>query len=275
MPDVVSIFSRWWKPIVLLTAITTVLTWIVVSLLPKQYLSVATALPASSTATDKASIFNTTILTLYPSIGTTDDLDKVVGTARLDTLYLAAAQKLDLPKHYGLPNDEFALYNAAQKLKKNTRINKSEWAELKIKVWDEDREKAAQLANGLLQQLQQMHQQLQSQSNALILQNIKKEYAQLRAAGGTDTSLIKETTTKIIFNNEAKKEQLLQYEKLINEYSLMVNTNPPVLLVVEAARPALYPDRPDVLQNVVIAFIASIVFSMLLVVFLVGNKKEA
>src|SRR5690349_8175946 len=112
MPDVIAVLFKWWKPMLVLVTVTTLLTWAVVSNVPKEYVSVATALPASSTATDKAGIFNSTILTLYPRIGTTDDLDKIEGTARLDTLFLAVAQKADLPKAYGLPDDDYAVYNA-------------------------------------------------------------------------------------------------------------------------------------------------------------------
>jgi len=264
MPDVISVLFKWWKPMLVLMAVTTLLTWAVVSFLPKEYVSVATALPASSTAADKAGIFNTTILTLYPSIGTTDDLDKIEGTARLDTLFLAVAQKAGLPKAYGLPDDEYAVYNAAMALKKNTRIGKSEFGELKIRVWDKSNERAAQLANALLQQLQVMHQHLQSQSNNLILQNLQKDYVQLAGTTSTDSMAI-----------SAVKEQLQRYAQLINEYKLMVNTNPPVLLVVEPARPALYPDRPDVVMNVAIAFFVSAVFSFLLVVAMEGRSRTA
>jgi uncharacterized protein involved in exopolysaccharide biosynthesis len=234
-------------------------------------MATATALPASNTAADKAGIFNTTILTLYPSIGNTEDLDKIVGTARLDTLYLAVAAQYSLPRYYGLQDDDFALYHAAQQLKQNTRISKSEFGEIKISVWDADGSKAAQLANGLLQQLQLMHQQLQNMSNRLILQNIQKEYNGLSNAENIDSA---KNMQHDFATPALRQEQLQQYAKLMSEYRLMVQTNPPVLLVVEAARPPLYPDRPNVEQNVTIAFFASLFFSILLVIAIDGRSKD-
>ncbi|MEO6071599.1 MAG: hypothetical protein ABIN57_02555 [Chitinophagaceae bacterium] len=271
MPDLISVFSRWWKPIILLTAITTLLTGIVVSFLPKEYLSTVTALPASSTATDKGAIFNTNILSLYPSLGTADDLDKIVGTTKLDTLYTAVANQFNLPNHYGVTKEQFPLYVAAQKLKTNTRINKSEYGELKIKVWDTESVVAAQLANGLFQQLQLMHQQLQNKSNQLILQNLQKEYTREVVARGQSAAVMEADSTSVS-TVPLVAGGAMQYQLLINQYQLMVTTNPPVLLVVEEARPAMYPDRPKVLQSVLVAFFASLLFSFLLVLAICGNE---
>src|SRR5919107_240666 len=102
MPDFIAIMEKWWKPVAAITLTATLLAALVVFILPKEYLSVATALPANSVTTDKGHIFNEGIQELYSSLGTPDELDRFVGTAQLDTIYLAAAAAHGLPQHYGV-----------------------------------------------------------------------------------------------------------------------------------------------------------------------------
>jgi len=95
MPDLFDLMWRWRKQILLLVFTTWIVTTVVVFLVPKRYVSVATALPASSYATDKTSVFSQNLQTLYATIGLPDDLDKIVGTAHLDTVYRYVIAQLD------------------------------------------------------------------------------------------------------------------------------------------------------------------------------------
>jgi hypothetical protein len=266
MLDALAVFSRWWKRIITITALATVLAAVVSLLLPPRYVSVATALPASSFAADKAAIFNSNIQQLYSSLGTADDLDRIVGTARLDTIYIAAAKDLSLAKRWGFEKVEF--YKAVQKLKRQSNISKSEWGELKIKVWDSDRNVAAQAANALLEKLQQLHQSLQNQSNRLVLHKLWEVYQQTRQQ---DTPIQHTPSTAA---PAMQAERLKDYDRLLAEYNLMVAANPPVLLVVEAARPASQADNLEKLAYVLVTFFAALLFSLLLAVYSEGKKAS-
>ena len=72
----------------------------------------------------------------------------------------------------------------------------------------------------------------------------------------------------MVMNMDVNNEQRTQYEKLVAQYSLMVQTNPPALLVVEAARPGIKPDKPDVWPALVLTFFAALLFSFLMALFL-------
>ena len=63
-----------------------------------------------------------------------------------------------------------------------------------------------------------------------------------------------------------------QDQKLIAQYQLAINTNPEVLLTVEKARAALWPDRPKVMQTTGLAFIISLLFSILIAIYLNSRK---
>ena len=100
MPDLISVFSRWWKFILGLSLVAVLIALIFSLLSPKKYLSIATALPANSLLTDKARIFNANIEALYAETGTPDELDRLEGTAALDTLFIATAKEFGLAQHY-------------------------------------------------------------------------------------------------------------------------------------------------------------------------------
>lgn len=271
MPDLISIIERWWKLIAGLTIVNTILAFVLLLFMPKQYLSTVTALPASAVSADKSGIFNTNVQELYSSLGNPDDLDKIIGTANLDTLYIALANENNL--NHGRKDD----LSAALALKKKIKVIKSEYGELKIKVWNEDSKLAAALANGLFQKLQQLHQSVQNQNNTLILQKLQETYAAMQNKYITqDDSLgIKGPAgaAMLSIKNKNLQDQLNQYEKLIAEYQLVLNTNPPALLVVEHARVSPKPDKPRILQALLLTAFVSVVFGLLLAFFLQGRSR--
>lgn len=284
MPDLLLVVAKRWKMILAITFLATIIALIFVLLSPKKYLSVATALPGNSVTADKARVFNGNIEALYSDFGSPDELDKIEGTATLDTIFIAASKALQLPQHYSINSEEEGIYKAAMKLKKNTRIIRSSYGELQVKVWDKDRSEAAHLANFLMNQLQELHQHLQNQNNLLLLENLRKEYTlkqneylQLADSVGNDaepssTNFISGKKGIIKTKMAALTEQLQQYEKMIGEYQLAAHSNSSVLLIVENARPSLQPDKPKILPTMLFAFFGSLLFSYLLSLFVEGRK---
>nr|MBA2745006.1 hypothetical protein [Flavisolibacter sp.] len=165
MPDLFIVFARWWKFILGISLLAATIAFVVSQFSPKEYLSEATALPANSMVADKGRIFNNNIEALYSDIGTADELDRLEGTAVLDTLYIAASDSFNLAAHYNLPESGESGFKAARKLKKNSKIARSAFGELKVKVWDEDRNMAAAVANFLMQRLGSIHQHLQNENS--------------------------------------------------------------------------------------------------------------
>ena len=151
MPDLLLVLIKRWKLILSVTVLATLLALMFSLLSPKKYLSVATALPVNSVTADKARLFNSNIEALYSDFGLPDELDRIEGTAHLDTIYIAAAEQFDLSKYYEIKDVGEGTYKAAIRLKKNTKIERSSYGELKVKTWDGNRNKSAELANFLMQ----------------------------------------------------------------------------------------------------------------------------
>lgn len=299
MPDLVTVITRRWKLILLLTLLAAVLSLLLCLFVPKKYLGVATVLTANPALSDKARLFNQNIEALYPELGSLDDLDLIEGTTKLDTVYLALAKDFSLVSHYDLSsNDSTALYQAAKRLKKNTDISRTGYGELRIKVWDKNNQLAAALANAAVQVLNDLHQQVQTENNRLVLQQLKEEYTRKQQAlekatntvmrieqpqnptgrsTANDSSYIQHELSLInpAENAAYLRAQLAQYVRLISEYELSLKTTPKVLLMVERARTMPWPDKPDTMQTVLIATLATLLFSFLFALFLERRSAAA
>ena len=251
MPDIIDLIKNWWKQMFAVVMLSLLAVGIITFLKPRQYLSVATAVPASSVAADKSKIFNENIQALYSTLGSPDDLDMILGTASLDTVYLSVTDQFNLFDHYKISNkDSIARTKAATRLKGNTKVMKSEYGELKVKIWDTDKSLAPQLANAIMDKLQLIHQNLQSAGNEATLKGLM--------AGKQKLQTQLDTTA----NNSSLQGRLQQYEKLIGEYQLMVDSKPPSLIMVEKAKVSVQPDRPKRMQIMIATALLSFLFAL-------------
>lgn len=277
LPDLVDLLNHWWKKILLVVVLFTAVVAMILLIRPKEYLGVTTALPASEFASDKAGIFGENLQTLYSGLGTPDVLDKVVGTAKLDTLYASVVDQFDLVNNYELSDKKNARYRAIDQLKDDTRVIKSDYGELKVKVWHQSPAMAAKLSVAFMQELKKMHQLVQLVNNKRILQNIERSYQEklkelsvLESGSGlkpNDSLLYNSSTVKLVRTN-ALVQQLSEYEKLMNQYNLVISTEPEVLVVVENAAVPVKHDRPDYFITILATIICSFVFAFLVVLAL-------
>ena len=127
MPDIIDLIRRWWKQMLAVVLLSLLAVGVITFLQPRLYLSVATAVPASSFLSDKSKIFNENIQELYSTLGTPDDLDRIVGTSTLDTIYLTVTDEFNLFDHYKVSEKGMdARMKAALLLRGNSKVMKSE-----------------------------------------------------------------------------------------------------------------------------------------------------
>jgi uncharacterized protein involved in exopolysaccharide biosynthesis len=67
-------------------------------------------------------------------------------------------------------------------------------------------------------------------------------------------------------------QQIQEYEKLQNQYKLMVDAKPQALIIIERATPAVAPDQPKPLQAIIAATILSFFFGLLTALILDRRK---
>jgi uncharacterized protein involved in exopolysaccharide biosynthesis len=278
MPDLIAVFARRWTFIIGLSLLCALAALAASLLRSKEYLSTATALPANTLMADKARIFNEQIESLYSEFGSSDELDRIEGAAHLDTFFVAAARRFNLAAHYQLGEGANKGYLAAQRLRKNCHISKSAYGELKISVWDTDPVLAAALANDVLRQIQELFQHLQSLATATLWKQLHTQRDSLqeryRVSAASLASLSAPEAQLVQTHEQALLAQLLKDEKLMSEYELSLKANPQVLLPVESARPAPYPDRPQVVENILFAFLAGFLFAFLAALFIEHRSRR-
>ena len=280
MPDLFDVIARWWKRILALVLITIAITIVIVLLVPKKYLGVATALPASTYAQDKTGVFSQNMQNLYSALGSPDDLDMIVGTAHLDTVYRFVTTELNVTEHYDLNKiDAESLVKTAHRLKERTRVIKSDYGELKVKVWDQDAQWAANLANAIMRKLQRMHQDVQTTNNATMLSRINVEYNQKKVEYQLLVDSLQRATNQdkadlLNVQKSSLLQQMAEYEKLLYQYKLMVNARPQALIVIENASPALKPDKPRPLLILVGAAVLSLFFGLMAALLLERRMQK-
>ncbi|HEX2847836.1 MAG TPA: hypothetical protein VHN59_14905 [Chitinophagaceae bacterium] len=282
MPDLLTLIYIRRKQVLLIVLISLAIATGIVLVMPSQYLASTTALPANPAATDKASVFNNNIRDLYSSLGQSADLDKIVGTGQLDTIYLSATDQFELATHYKIKRDNAAISRrkAATALKKNSRISKSEYNELLVQVWDTDKNLAPQLANALMEKLAAIHQDLLNQSNQTIIKSLGDGQQKLQAGMDSIHTFLQHaniTPSQAQQYNDkltVLQQQLSQYEKLKTEYQLMIDAKPAALLVVDKARASDHPDKPKKLLILLATAILSFLFAAWLALILEKRKAQ-
>jgi hypothetical protein len=266
MPDIFDLIGRWWKQMTALVFISLLAVGIITFLKPRQYLSVATAIAASTYSSDKGKIFNDNIQGLYSALGSPDDLDMIVNTGGLDTAYIAVVEQFNLYDHYKIDKaEENMLRKSATRLKENTKVMKSEYGALQVKVWDTDKNLAPQLANAILDKLASIHQELLSAGNETTLNGLEAANKKLRSTLDSSVNLSAE-------QKNALSVRIVEYDKLIGQYQLMVDSKPPVLITVERAKTAIRPDKPRRLQIMIATLLFSIFFALLAALILERRK---
>ena len=79
-------------------------------------------------------------------------------------------------------------------------------------------------------------------------------------------------------NNVRRKillNQLEEYQKLAGEYQLLVNSGSQVLLIVEKARPAARPDKPEWIKIMIAVAVLTLLFALLVALVLEKMKTQS
>lgn len=244
-----------WKLILTLVTLAMLAAFAYTWVKAPEYLSVATALPSSAYSNDRSKLFNENIQILYSDLGSADELDVIAASGQLDTVYLAVTDQFNLFDHYRskAPN---AREKSAEILKDKSRVIKTGNGELKVSVWDTDKDLAPQLANAIMDQVQKIHTDARNAGNGHMISHLKISLDSTIKMDSLDAEGIK-----------ARQERISDLKKLISEYEVMSEAKTPALIVIEKARAAIRPDRPKCLQILVASFIFSLLLSFLLAIY--------
>ncbi|MBI1781147.1 MAG: hypothetical protein HYR66_07220 [Sphingobacteriales bacterium] len=263
--DIVNVVWNWRKKIILAVILVTGITAAIVFIIPREYLAEATVVAANPNLGDRSNIFNTTFEQQFSYYGAGSDNDRLFEMSRIDTMKMFLIDSFKLEDHYKISRTNsrrrLAAYN---ELKEKSDFYVTELGHLRIKIWDTDRKLAANMANTVVNKINQRSIEM---TNAAKQQIIKKLQQQQESNEAEVKQLIENPAPGVPAEiNTARKTSLLkQIEEnntLINQFKVSLN-NVSNLYVIQYATPALKIDRPKRLPIIVMAFLLSLFFSVL------------
>jgi capsular polysaccharide biosynthesis protein len=221
-----------WASILLPVVVAAVLSLV----LPRYYRGQASALPVNSRLSDKGRFTADEIAELYSAFGGGDDLDRIHATAQSENLFRKITDSFQLVKVYELEHKGAQAVEAAVKrLRKLTDISRTADGALRIRAWDKDAQRAANIANAFIAEINRVHQDLHRNFYAATAASLRK------ALEATPDSIDEDI-----------------YRRNLAGLTLAAENPPPAVLVVEDAVAAAKPDRPRFWLNLVATLLVSI-----------------
>lgn len=267
-----------WTTILFFVIASVMAAAITVYVMPAYYRSTATIVSANPALADKARLFNTNIQGLYSYFGSGDDLDRIAGIADLDSTYKKLVDEFDLVNYYALRNDSLSLLRrkAVLHLRKDLSLLKTDKNQLLIKVWTKDRNLSAKLVNRMVSLVEETESKVWQTHYSQAIANLQSAVTDMEAKYTklSDSLGLVSPSRKELYNAQMRSllDQLQQYRKTTDEFTLAIATPPAVLYVLETAVPAAKAERPDLVSILIATALISFVFICLLV--LVNDRKQ-
>lgn len=238
------IIARKWS--ILLFAVAAGLLALAVSLLmPKEYLAEASLVPANSRMMDNQRMFGENIQELYSAFGGSDDLDRMFATMRSASVLRYVADSLDLVAHYQIKGEKYPKEVATKKVEKNSKLIRSEYGQLQLKVWDKDTLMARRIAGLMIARTQFVFDALFRQNYDRSIQQLEQEMQKQQQEGSPTVA--------------ALTARLQEYK--------VTRLNPPAaFFVIESPYVSPEPDRPRMLINVVVAVLAALFTALIWII---------
>ena len=185
----IRVLGSWWRFIFLCVVIATILTGIVAFILPVQFKSTTTVFPS-----EKADLFGalegvtSLARSLSPrglaSLGGNPDLDRYMAILKSGRVLSNVIEKFDLVNVYGITS--YPAERTAKRLLENVEFTVDPEGSLTVAVFDTDPQRASDMANFFVDELNRANTELQVQSargnRAFIEERYRKNLADLSAA---------------------------------------------------------------------------------------------
>jgi hypothetical protein len=130
-----------------------------------------------------------------------------------------------------------------------------------------------------MDKLQSIHQDIQNSNNISLIKSLQAGKEKILSSIDSINSHPEKAVGNESLSNSnnirktALYTQVEQYEKLINEYQLLVDNKTPVLIIVDKARVTDWPDAPKRIPVLTATLVLSLLFS-LLVILLIEKRKS-
>ena len=260
---VIQLISQYKTRLLMLVGSASLLALLISLLLPDEYMSQASILPANSKMMDKQRLFSENIQELYSAYGNSEDLDRLYATMRSKEVLNTVADSFNLIRHYHLEDVKNGRIKTYKKFRKNIELAKTEYGEIRIRVWDKDSLLSAQIANAIVSRTREVSDKMFTGFYEQSISRMMKELS-------VKSDLVK-TVTDSLQERELNQEAAIIRNRM-TEYRVTQLNPPPSLFILEKAEPSPIPDRPKILINVAVSFLLASFCSLLWLALLYARK---
>lgn len=280
MEELLSILYRWRRQIIILCGIATIGSAIISLVIPEIYTSKVTFMVANPYMMERGSLFQReageTPVYLF---GGEYEMNRLISLSQSRTLQDYVIQKFNLYAHYEIDTtNKYKDYNVREELDKHFSILKTPEGMLEAQVEDENKQFAADLANSIVNKLDEINYDLNTQKK----HDLTKVYAQQLEAKQTTFLQLKDSLLQMVKNNPRDtvsskllslmvKDALSEYNNIqgiYNDHQASLQNKVSTLYIVEAATPAIRRTSPVrgliVVSSALVAFFASVLGVLLL-----------
>ena len=214
---------------------------VVTLLMPKEYLAEASLLPANSRMMDKQRLFGENIQELYSAYGGSDDLDRLFATMESASVLQHVTDSLNLIGYYKLSGKKNARIVARKNLEQQIKLIRSEYGELRLRVWDKDTTMSERIAGALIVRTQQVFDDMFRLYYDRSIGNLQRELDARNQLPADSLAKVVNATDKAFLQNR------------IAEYQVTRLNPPPAFIVMEQPMASTIADRPRLLMNLLAA----------------------
>jgi capsular polysaccharide biosynthesis protein len=254
--SIIQLISQYRKKLLLIIGTVTLLALVISLLMPEEYMSQASILPANSKMMDKQRLFGANIQELYSAYGNADDLDRLYATMRSSAVLNFVADSFHLLQHYHLENARNGAIKSYKKMQKNIELLKTEYGEIRIRVWDKDPAMAANIANTIISRTRVLSDKMFTEFYELSIEKMTGELS-------GKTVLIHSLKDSSADERKELEAEAAVIRNRMMEYRVTLLNPPPALFILDKAEPSTVADRPYVLLNVFLGFLLAAFSSFL------------
>ncbi len=182
--DLVKVTYKWRKPILIITFLAIVVSVVVSLLLPNYYESMVVFFPSNPALTDRQNLFRTNAGDLPVGyFGKEKDADRLLQIGKSSQLAAYIIEEFDLMKHYDIDpeNTRYPQYTVNKEFEDNYQIFKNEYGAIEIHVIDQDKNLAAEMANTIVDHIDQINNAMVRGNKSDILAIFKNKLSEKKA----------------------------------------------------------------------------------------------
>jgi uncharacterized protein involved in exopolysaccharide biosynthesis len=296
LTEIVRIFFRWRKLLLIVTLITAVGSAIVAFLLPNYYKSTEIFYPYNLEYLDPKNIM---VEEVTDKFGTNADVERLKQIGLSSQLTEHMVKKFNLYKRYDIDlSSPYASYDVGKEFSSNYSIIKNDNGALEVTIYDQDKAEAAKMASEAVHFIDSINKQALLDNNVKmywIFRNaLEEKYKELEAVEGSVQNIennkekeFKGMTPKVMIEsgkineiNAKLIEKLTQAIELKEKHSqakAFLEANFNTIFVIEKAVPAIKKSRPFrtliVAASCFLAFFLTL-FIVLLIEFYRNTLRE-